>query len=342
MSLHIADPPNRGIGVSRRSTWGRRSLLQGKENSIITAAACCLLHSRGFLHKQCWNSHRVLSRSLPAYNMALCSLCSGLPFTDFPRLSPQWKDDYAEDGEFMVYYFPNGGRLGPYSTTLPRIVGTPYHENIGALAESAKTCPMCAFVQAGVQAWLVSWNKVAGTKKVIGSHGSLGALPSEEMLWLTRLFGKDQGFCVWTRNRRIPRRNRGDSYEGLYLMMLVGFSVEERTLIQPVSSTSSTPDSCVAHGDILFSDSPLKDQFRLRPIDSDSGSSRSLDLAASWVQNCVDNHPSCSNASDVLLPSRVLDVEAEGDKIKLVDGSSISGNSGKYACLSYCVSSYSK
>lgn len=244
----------------------------------------------------------------------------------------------------MVYYFPNGGRLGPHSTTLPRVVGTPYHVNIGALAESAKTCPMCAFVQAGVQAWLVSWNKFAGTKEAIGSHGSLGPLPSEEMLWLTRLFGKDQGFCVWTRNRRTLRRERRDLYDGLYLMMLVGLSVDERTFVQPIRLTLSTPlaDSCVAHGDMLLSDSPLKDRFRLRPIDCDSGSSRSLDLAASWVQNCVDSHLGCSDASDVLLPSRVLDIEAEGDDIKLVDGSSISGNSGKYACLSYCVSSSSK
>lgn len=262
--------------------------------------------------------------------MTLCSLCSGLPFTGFPHIFPPWRDHTGDD-EFMVVFFANSG---PYQevSELPDPIGFPYHENIGALAKSAKTCPLCAFVQAGVQSWLVSWHKLAGTKNFIKSDHLQGALPLEERLWLTRLPGEDQGFCVWTRNRR------GSSYEGLYLMTLVGFSVEERTFIPPLSLTSSTRDSCVAHGDVLFPESPLKDQFRLRPLDPDSGSSRSLDRAASCVQKCFDDHEERSDTSDVSLPSRVLDVETEGDTITLVDGSSISGSSGKYACLSYCVS----
>lgn len=88
---------------------------------------------------------------------------------------------------------------------------------------------------------------------------------------------------------------------------------------------------------MVFPDSPLKNQFRLRPMDTYSGSSRSLDRAASWAQNCVDNHQECSDGSDELLPSRILDVQA-GDTISLLDGPSVSGKKGKYACLSYCVS----
>lgn len=265
--------------------------------------------------------------------MALCSLCSTLPFTDFPRISPTWHDDFADDGEFMVALFEVRGKWAG-ARELPDPVGFPYHENIGALAESAKTCPLCAFVHAGVQEWLVSWHKVAGAKKFIKSdYLSQGALPLKERLWLTALPGEDLGFCVWTRNRQSD-----GVYEGLYLMMLVGFSVEERKFIPPLKLTSSITDLCVAHGDVWCPDSPLKNQFRLRPIDPDSSSSRSLDRVASWVQNCVDNHEDCSDASDVLLPSRVLDVQTERDTVILVDGSSISGNSGKYACLSYCVS----
>lgn len=116
---------------------------------------------------------------------------------------------------------------------LPDPIGFPYHENIGALAESAKTCPLCAFVHAGVQAWLVSWNKAAGTKKFIKSkYGFSGALPIQERLWLAEIPGQDQGFCVWTSN---PQVHQNGIFEGLYLLTLVGFSVEERKFIPPTS-----------------------------------------------------------------------------------------------------------
>lgn len=212
-------------------------------------------------------------------------------------------------------------------------IGFPYHANIGALAESAKTCSLCAVVQAGVQEWLVSWNKATGTKKSIEYRTFSGALPLEERLWLTEISPENQGFCVWT----INPLSRGRTELSLYLLTLVGFGVEEGKFIPSITLTSSTPGSCVAH-DMIFPDSPLKNQFSVRPMDADSSSSRSLDRAASWVQNCIDNHPECLDGSDVLLPSRILDIEAEGDMISLADGSSIPGNSGKYACLSYCVS----
>lgn len=261
--------------------------------------------------------------------MALCSLCSTLPFTDFPPQRSFWGlCTIADDYEFIVSpHVCNDRLLGP--------IGFPYHENIGALAESAKTCPLCAVVQAGVQTWLVSWNKAAGTKKSIESSPYLYTLPVEERLWLTKLESGNQGFCVWTMNPL----NRRSTYQSLYLLALVGFNVEERMLIPPINLTSSTKASCEVVDDMLFPDSPLKDEFRVRPMDPDSGSSRGLDWAASWVQECVDNHPSCSDGDNVLLPSRILKVEAEGDTITLVDGSSVSGSIGKYTCLSYCVSS---
>lgn len=162
--------------------------------------------------------------------MALCSLCSGLPFTSFPRISPTWYDGSADDDEFVVVFFDDNHDW-PTVSDLPDPVGFPYHENIGALAESAKACPLCAFVHAGVQAWLVSWHEAAGTKKTVESiHAFRGELPLEERLWLTALPGEDLGFCVWTRN---PKGT--GLYEGLYLMMLVGFSVEERMLIPPLN-----------------------------------------------------------------------------------------------------------
>lgn len=259
--------------------------------------------------------------------MALCSLCLGLPFTGFPSISHSFLHRHTDDTEFIVAHF-DSNEAGE-GVPLPDPIGFPYHENIRVLAESAKTCPLCAVVQAGVQEWLASWLKAARSQNWI----ELGPVPEEERLWLTEISPENQGFCVWT----MDPLSRGRKKPSLYLLTLVGFSVEEGTFIPPISLALSTPASYMAH-DMLSSDSPLKNHFGVRPMDSDSGSSRSLDLAASWVQNCVACYPTWSDRSNVLLPSRILDVKAKGDTISLVDGSSIPGNSGKYACLSYCVS----
>lgn len=286
----------------------------------------------------------MLKRIPHTHNMALCSLCSRLPFTSFPRLSPTSLQAVAHDGEpivsneFIVAHFGSAfGSDGAAEERLPELIGFPYHENIGALAESAKACPLCAVVQAGVQEWLVSWSKATGGKNLFQSQFFWGSLPLEEKLWLTEIGPENQGFYVWASNPQ----SRGSSIlnSNLYLLTIVGFSVEACTSICPIGLTLLTPASCVAHDNISFIDSPLKNQFRVRPMDHDSGSSRSLDRVALWVQNCIDHHQECSDGSDVLLPSRVLDVEAIVDTISLVDGSNMSGDSGKYACLSYCVSS---
>lgn len=174
---------------------------------------------------------RVLSRLPPAHNMALCSLCLSLPFSGFPRFSPPNRDDTAGDRNFVVAYFlihrrPGSKALAPLSKPF----GVPYHENISALAGSAETCPLCALVHACVQAWLVSWDKAAETNEFIDSLcGLMGALPLEERLWLTGIPGENRGFCVWARNRS----NVGSSSQGVYLLTLVGFSVEERMFTTP-------------------------------------------------------------------------------------------------------------
>lgn len=261
--------------------------------------------------------------------MTLCTLCSSLPFTGFPRFCPEHEKDLAGDGEFVV----------ANDSKPPDRIGFPYHENLSALAKSAKTCSLCAIVQEGVQAWLVSWKNVAGNKPFVRGFAYAVAFPEKERLWLTAMELGKSGFCVWTEARRL--RKDVDDGKNFYLLTMVGFSVGKGTFIPPMNSTLLSPASCLAHDDILFPDSLFKYQFPRRSIDLDSGSSRSLDRAASWVQNCVNHHQKCSDGSDVLLPSRVLDVKAEGDRITLIDGPSVFGKSGKYACLSYCVSSFS-
>lgn len=195
---------------------------------------CCLLHSSSFSHKQYWNYHRVLSKFLPAYNMALCSLCSTLPFNGFPAFSPRDRPKVAGDDEFVVVNLPEW--TGP---KLPDPIGFPFHENLSALAESAKTCSLCAVIQAGVQAWLVSWDKVAGTKKFVqgtSPYPFSGYFPLEERLWLTEISPETPGFCVWTEAQRV-RTDVNDGFN-FYLLTMVGFSAEERRLIPGINLTS--------------------------------------------------------------------------------------------------------
>lgn len=61
---------------------------------------------------------------------------------------------------------------------------------------------------------------------------------------------------------------------------------------------------------------------------------RCLDLAKSWLKQCHGTHTLCSTAGTSLaLPTRVLDLGREPDKVFLVDGQA---HSGPYAALSYC------
>lgn len=99
--------------------------------------------------------------------------------------------------------------------------------------------------------------------------------------------------------------------------------------------TSFSVDDLLAQAD-LPTDSAWADKFHTRPWNVDSGSQSSLNVTTSWLENCVSKHSVCAASSEPL-PSRVLDVSGSSDIIKLRDGS---GLSGKYACLSHCVSVY--
>lgn len=220
----MADSPTqRGSAVPAEHVG--LAMASAGEISFVPAAAS-YLQVRGLVNKQCWNSSPHASRFPRAHDMGLCSLCSGLPFTGFPRLSPSWLQHIADDREFIVARFPS-------HNPLPDPIGFPYHENIGALAESAKACPLCAVVHAGVQAWLVSWHKAAGTNELVEYLSFSGTLPLEERLWLTEIAPENQGFRVWAMNPW--SRPSTERRQSLYLLTLVGFSVEERTFTPPIS-----------------------------------------------------------------------------------------------------------
>jgi Heterokaryon incompatibility protein (HET) len=69
-------------------------------------------------------------------------------------------------------------------------------------------------------------------------------------------------------------------------------------------------------------------------VEDDGGSAISLDRAAAWVHNCVENHELCEVKS-APLPSRILDVEGctNPRDIKLQEAE---GFYGHYATLSHC------
>ena len=62
-------------------------------------------------------------------------------------------------------------------------------------------------------------------------------------------------------------------------------------------------------------------------------SSRSLNIAKQWVQDCLNLHPQCSRADDAPLPTRVIDVGLETVDPRLF----VTGRrSGRYVTLSHC------
>lgn len=65
-----------------------------------------------------------------------------------------------------------------------------------------------------------------------------------------------------------------------------------------------------------------------------SGSEACHSLAASWLKDCIENHPTCGVPGPVPLPTRVIDVgDANSTEPRLVESRSLHDN---YVALSYC------
>lgn len=71
-------------------------------------------------------------------------------------------------------------------------------------------------------------------------------------------------------------------------------------------------------GFAVEADSPLAHQLRTRPMNPDTGSLHCLDMAAKWVNDCVDNHDCCPRQVS-FLPTRVLDIGISEATIKLYE-----------------------
>lgn len=73
--------------------------------------------------------------------------------------------------------------------------------------------------------------------------------------------------------------------------------------------------------------------IQLRPPELNSGSVNSLNVATDFLKVCHDQHDGC-HVEEFPLPSRVLDTDLPDEMVKLIEPQ---GQSGEYACLSYCV-----
>jgi hypothetical protein len=179
------------------------------------------------------------------------------------------------------------------------LLGRPWHRSLGTLAELAKPeCLICNIVQKAVRDWVAYYDKAEKNQRYQKALRNHDRVPYSAGLYVTGRIGGTPGFAIF-------------SYEfkshpmGASLLAAIGFTTGAAGL------SPSIP---------------------LPALDRDSGSSRSLDLAAAWVRECVDEHPNCGGSSGTL-PTRVLDAGASGDVVKLIE---TNASEGTYAALSYC------
>ncbi|MBE3045186.1 HET domain-containing protein [Candidatus Bathyarchaeota archaeon] len=54
---------------------------------------------------------------------------------------------------------------------------------------------------------------------------------------------------------------------------------------------------------------------------------------SSQLSECLENHPKCGNAPETPLPTRVIDVNYQDDKVRVIE---TKGQQGRYVSLSHC------
>ncbi|KAK2764993.1 hypothetical protein FQN54_008692 [Arachnomyces sp. PD_36] len=231
--------------------------------------------------------------------MSLCNFCQGIPFDSLPTPEePYGSSLIADNSELIQFWWGLDDPL--YELKDP--LGFPWHEDLNALEASAGSgCPLCSLVQKGAQSWIEKHREPGkGALFWREFHQKTEPIPHGQRLWLTRRFGGGDGFTILVRNPNLKN--------AVHLLTGVAF--------------------CVGSND------PLAPRFPLRPIEPDSGSRQSLDVAASWLNHCVEKHERCTSV-DAALPSRLLDVGTSDDSvIKLINCAP--NLRSKYVSLSYC------
>lgn len=149
-------------------------------------------------------------------NMALCRLCLSLPFSSLP-LPPTPQVITQVGDELISIDSGDEGDVGSQENC--KLTGITFHEDLEALTVSAKSCVLCAIVQAGVLLQSDALNEAV--KQSGPEPGEIMRLrqlvPSNVRLWLTEPYDGARGFYVWARQ---PKRQHK-----LNLMAAVGFSV---------------------------------------------------------------------------------------------------------------------
>jgi hypothetical protein len=150
--------------------------------------------------------------------MSLCNLCSTVPFSSLPSpLSATRYTRIADNDNLPALFYKDAEAVDREYAT-----GFSWHEDLDALAASAKTCSLCALVQKGIDAWLDRYNDaLANDKLFVEFHESQAPIPHGERLWLKKRFGGAPGFVVSVRNPK--KRNQ------VIVLAGVSFAVEAST-----------------------------------------------------------------------------------------------------------------
>ncbi|KAF7509269.1 hypothetical protein GJ744_008163 [Endocarpon pusillum] len=147
-------------------------------------------------------------------------------------------------------------------------LGFSHHESLAELATSAADCEL---IHSLGRTFLISYDETAGDSPP-HPRSYVEWFPLHFQLWLTKRLNQADGFLILV---------RGQTEDEVFLVGVVGFCVED--------------------------DSVLASSYRGRPPEENKGSTKSLDRAATWIQNCFQSHAHCS-PGNLLFPSRLLDL----------------------------------
>ncbi|KAG6361791.1 hypothetical protein INS49_010020 [Diaporthe citri] len=164
--------------------------------------------------------------------MPVCDLCLTVPFTALPRLPQERRGltTVADSAESIQVMFQAGDEITSPDAELPDQIGFPFHEDLEALALSARSCPVCNVAQTGVQGWIDRWEDAAkNSKSFIEFSLQREPIPTGQQLWLTACDDGEQGFFLWAKNPATPKY--------LYLLAAVRFYAEASIDIRETPQT---------------------------------------------------------------------------------------------------------
>lgn len=145
--------------------------------------------------------------------MAVCSLCSTIPFGSLPDFPPHENWFRTYDNSECPMLIRRSMQNEPH--------GFPWHQNLDSLAAASRSCPLCAIVHQGFQMWLVHYEESRQTAFYQEFKDFYeDAVPHGQRLFLSRRIGGGPGFDVFARE---------PGGRGNYLLTGVVFSVSKGT-----------------------------------------------------------------------------------------------------------------